>query len=84
MLSLIPYTGRKHQLRKQLSIRGLFILGDNKYKSYGKSIKRSNKLMLHAYKISFTIDNVKYNFSAKIPKDFEYALKKKYLKNVLL
>ena len=39
--------------------------------------------MLHAHKISFTIDNVKYNFSAKIPKDFEYAIKKKYLKNVL-
>ena len=31
----------------------------------------------------FTIDNLKYNFSAKIPKDFEYVLKKKYLKNVL-
>ena len=83
LLSLIPYTGRKHQLRKQLSIRGHFLIGDNKYRSYGKNIKKNNKLMLHAYKISFTIDNVKYNFSAKIPKDFEYVLKKKYLKNVL-
>ena len=39
--------------------------------------------MLHAHKISFTIDNVKYNFAAKIPNDFDYVLKKKYLKNVL-
>ena len=48
-----------------------------------KNIKKNNKLMLHAYKIFFTIDGIKYNFSAKIPKDFEYTLKKKYLKNVL-
>jgi len=83
LLSLIPYTGRKHQLRKQLAIRGHFIIGDNKYRAYDKNIKKNNKLMLHAYKISFTINNIKYNFSAKIPKDFEYILKKKYLKNFL-
>ena len=83
LLSLVPYTGRKHQLRKQLSIRGYFIIGDNKYRSFKSSIKKKNKLMLHAYKISFTIDNIKYNFSADIPKDFENVIKKKYLKNVL-
>ena len=27
--------------------------------------------MLHAYKKSFIIDNVKYNFIAKIPNDFK-------------
>ena len=83
LLSLVPYTGRKHQLRKQLSIRGYFIIGDNKYRSFNSSIKKKNKLMLHAYKISFTINNIKYNFSADIPKDFENVIKKKYLKNVL-
>ena len=83
LLRLIPYTGRKHQLRKQLSIRGHFIIGDNKYKSFNKMIKRDNNLMLHAHKISFTIDNLKYNFSAEIPKDFKNLIKKKYLKNVL-
>ena len=82
-MRLIPYTGRKHQLRKQLSIRGHFIIGDNKYKSFDKMIKRDNNLMLHAHKISFTIDNLKYNFSAEIPKDFKNLIKKKYLKNVL-
>ena len=83
LLKLIPYTGRKHQLRKQLSIRNHFIIGDKKYASHDKNIKKNSKLMLHAYKISFTINNLQYNFSAKIPKDFEYTIKKKYLRNVL-
>tara|TARA_Y100000590_G_C15659520_1_gene992026 strand:- start:119 stop:1036 length:918 start_codon:yes stop_codon:yes gene_type:complete len=82
LLNLIPYTGRKHQLRKQLSMRGHYILGDNKYKSYNKNVKIKNNLMLHAHKISFLINNIRYNFTAKIPKEFEYILKKKYLKNV--
>ena len=30
-LELNPKTGRKHQLRKQLSIRGFPIIGDQKY-----------------------------------------------------
>ena len=83
LLQLIPYTGRKHQLRKQLSIRGHAIIGDNKYKISKNKINKVNKLMLHAYKISFTINNIKYNFCADIPKDFEYELKQKYLKIVL-
>jgi len=83
LLNLIPYTGRKHQLRKQLSLRGHFIIGDNKYKSYDRNINKNNKLMLHAHKISFIIDNVKYNFTAKIPEEFDHLVKKKYLKNVL-
>ena len=82
LLKLMPYTGRKHQLRKQLSIRGHFIIGDNKYNSHERNIKRTNKLMLHAYKISFVMNNIKYNFFAKIPSDFEQVIKKKYLKNV--
>ena len=82
LLKLIPYTGRKHQLRKQLFIRGLSLIGDNKYKISGKLLNRNN-LMLHAYRISFSINNIKYNFTASISKDFEYTLKKKYLKIVL-
>ncbi len=82
LLKLVPYTGRKHQLRKQLFIRGLTLIGDNKYKISGKLANRNN-LMLHAYKMSFSINNIKYNFTASISKDFEYTLKKKYLKIVL-
>ena len=83
LLQLTPYTGRKHQIRKQLLIRGHPIIGDNKYKINNKYINKKNRLMLHAYKISFTINNIKYNFCADIPKDFENIIKQKYLKIVL-
>ena len=36
--------------------------------------------MLHAYKINFTIDGVKYNFTAEPPDVFKKFLKEKYLK----
>ena len=32
LLKLIPETGRKHQLRKQLLMRGYPVLGDSKYR----------------------------------------------------
>ena len=83
LIRLTPYTGRKHQLRKQLSIRGHPIIGDDKYKIVGKLAKKT-KLMLHSHKISFSIDNIKYNFVANLPNDFIQALKKKYLKTVSL
>ena len=80
LLKLDPETGRKHQLRKQLLIRGHPILGDSKYRIFEKKIKINNKLMLHAHKIFFSINNIKYNFSAELPLEFKYALKEKYLK----
>ena len=81
-LKLTPYTGRKHQLRKQLSIRGYPIIGDSKYKNFKEKIDKKSKLMLHAYNISFLLDDIKYNFTAKIPDDFLLAIKKKRLKSV--
>jgi len=75
-LELNPITGRKHQLRKQLLNIGSPIIGDNKYfLNERKRIKIKN-LMLHAYKIKFMIDNVKYNFKAKYNNIFEDFLKK--------
>jgi len=82
-LKLTPYTGRKHQLRKQLLMRGHPIIGDYKYRSFKSNVDVKKRLMLHAYKISFSIDDIKYNFSADIPEDFKNILKKKYLKIVL-
>ena len=82
LLKLSPYTGRKHQLRKQLLIRGYPIVGDRKYNISKIKLNKKNNLMLHAYKISFSIDNIKYNFSAEIPLEFQSMIKKKYLKNV--
>jgi len=80
LVELNPYTGRKHQLRKQLLIRRNPIIGDNKYKISKNTYNKIDRLMLHAYKISFSIDNIKYSFLADIPKDFISSLKKKYLK----
>ena len=80
LLKLSPETGRKHQLRKQLLIHGHPILGDSKYRISEKKINRNNSLMLHAHKIFFSINKIKYNFSAELPLEFKYALREKYLK----
>ena len=41
LLKLNPLTGRKHQLRKQLLIRGHPILGDSKYNLYDSKFKNT-------------------------------------------
>jgi len=79
LLMLNPETGRKHQLRKQLLIRGCPVLGDDKYRLTSKHPKK-NSLMLHAFKINFTINDTKYNFSANVPENFIKTLNEKYLK----
>ena len=80
LLKLNPETGRKHQLRKQLLIRGFPILGDSKYRISSNNPSKKNKLMLHAYKINFSIDGTKYNYSAEPPSAFNKVLREKYLK----
>ena len=79
LLKLNPETGRKHQLRKQLLIHGTPVLGDSKYRLKANRAKK-NVLMLHAYKINFSINNLKYNFKAELPDSFKNNLKEKYLK----
>ena len=79
LLKLNPQTGRKHQLRKQLLIHGCPILGDDKYRISFSKMKR-NVLMLHAYKINFSIAESRYSFSAELPLSFKNTLKEKYLK----
>ncbi len=76
-LELNPITGRKHQLRKQLFNIGHPIVGDNKY-FYRKKVIKNKNLFLHAYKIKFMINNIRYNFKAKYNEDFEVFLKKNF------
>ena len=78
-LELKPITGRKHQLRKQLSFMGNPIVGDIKYNIFKSKNKDQKKLMLHSYKIKFLINNKKFNFKAKIPDYFNDYLNKKRL-----
>ena len=79
LVQLKPITGRKHQLRKQLSLMGNPIVGDNKYNILRTKIRSEKKLMLHAYKIKFLINNKKYNFKADPPDYFNNYLSKKRL-----
>ena len=78
-LELKPITGRKHQLRKQLSFMGYPIVGDSKYSIVKSKNKDQKKLMLHSYKIKFLINNKKFNFKAKLPDYFNNYLNKKRL-----
>ena len=80
LLKLNPETGRKHQLRKQLLIHGFPVLGDSKYRISKNNPSKKDKLMLHAYKINFSIDGTKYNYSAEPPSAFKKVLREKYLK----
>ena len=80
LLKLNPETGRKHQLRKQLLIHGNPILGDSKYRISDNYPSKKNTLMLHSYKINFSIAGTKYNFFAEPPAAFKNILKEKYLK----
>ena len=81
LLKLNPETGKKHQLRKQLLIHGNPILGDTKYRILKNHSSKRNTLMLHAYKINFSIAGTKYNYSAEPPLAFKNTLKEKYLKS---
>jgi len=79
LLEMNPITGRKHQLRKQLSLAGHPIYGDDKY-TFEKNLKTKNKeLMLHSYKIKFIINNTKYTYKALLPDYFKKLIKIKRL-----
>ena len=81
LLRLDPVTGRKHQLRKQLLIHGYPILGDFKYNFLNTKNNKKNSLMLHAYKINFSINGIKHKYTAELPENFKNFLSEKYLKN---
>ena len=73
-VELKPITGRKHQLRKQLFNIGHPVVGDDKYSF--KNEKKNKNLLLHAYKIKFMINKIKYNFKANYNLQFENFVKK--------
>ena len=75
-LELNPITGRKHQIRKQLYMAGYPIIGDTKYNTLNKKMSK-NGLLLHAHKIKFIINEVKYNFEADLEEKFNDFIKLK-------
>ena len=46
----------------------------------GDHLHKKNELMLHAYKIKFSISGTRYNYTAEPPLAFQKNLKEKYLK----
>ena len=84
LLLLNPITGRKHQIRKQLLIHNHPVLGDDKYRMYQNVKRKNNSLMLHSFKINFSINEEKYKFIAEPSDQFKKTMKEKYLKSFLL
>ena len=72
-LELSPQTGRKHQLRKQLFIRGFPIIGDPKYYLDKNQNNENNIMLLHAYKLRFMKNEKKFSFKA----DYDNLFKSK-------
>ena len=72
-LELNPQTGRKHQLRKQLFIRGFPIIGDPKYYLDKNQNNKNNIMLLHAYNLRFIKNEKKFSFKA----DYDNLFKSK-------
>ncbi len=73
-----PETGKTHQLRKVSKNLGCSIIGDQKYNINSKY--NSEKLMLHAFALNFTINKKKFRFTSKIPNYFLTFMQKNKLK----
>ena len=73
-LELNPQTGRKHQLRKQLFLRGYPIVGDTKYKLTKNKISKDSFMLLHSFKLKFMKNDKKYNYQASYDEFFKKKL----------
>lgn len=72
-----PRTGRTHQLRVHMSGMGHPILGDTQYAKRFTCPLRPQRILLHAYRLSFThpTTSQKIAVQAPIPLDFKHAMR---------
>lgn len=79
LVQLMPETGRTHQIRVHMKLRGSPILGDSLYgQTQGNKKYGADRLMLHAYRLRFnhpTKENV-VEFQADIPEDFNFFVER--------
>ena len=77
LVKLEPITGRKHQIRKHLSMLNSPIIGDTKYGNNFIPNNIEKRLYLHSYVIVFPAYNQRQNITvrAQIPKYFDDTLK---------
>ncbi len=71
-----PLTGRTHQIRVHMLDKGLPILGDYRYQRRFKCTYLPDRVMLHAYTISFTHPKTQKSMivTAPLPEDFQEAV----------
>jgi 23S rRNA pseudouridine955/2504/2580 synthase len=79
LLLLQPKTGRKHQLRRQLSFLKHPILGEKKYTNKSLNKSKDLHLMLHAYKVEFLLNDKKIIHRAEPPLYFKNFCKEQEL-----
>jgi 23S rRNA pseudouridine1911/1915/1917 synthase len=67
-----PLTGRTHQIRAHLALIGHPVAGDVEFETAGTRGPKPPRLMLHAFKISFTHPRTRKpaTFEAEPPRDF--------------
>jgi 23S rRNA pseudouridine955/2504/2580 synthase len=83
LLLLNPDTGKKHQLRRQLSFIKHPILGEKKYTNKDLNKSKELHLMLHAYKVEFLMNSKKIIHNAEPPLYFKSFCKEKGLSHDL-
>ena len=76
LVKLEPITGRKHQIRKHLSMLKAPIIGDTKYGNDDALDNTKKRFYLHSYKIEFPrySDGQNILIKAEIPQYFEEAI----------
>jgi len=74
LLEVRPYTGRKHQIRLQLSHAGLPIVGDRKY---GSSRPFATGIALHSRRlvIEHPVSKMKLEIEAPLPASWQRYLR---------
>jgi 23S rRNA pseudouridine1911/1915/1917 synthase len=76
LVEVAPKTGRTHQIRIHLASLGHPVVGDKLYKAPRKLRKISaGRQLLHAAKISFSLEGKNFVFQAPLPSDFSHFIK---------
>ncbi len=74
-VAVFPETGRTHQIRVHLASVGHPVVGDALY-APKRTEPAVTRLMLHAFRISFSLDGVEHAYAAGLPAAFEDLLER--------